>query len=313
MRPVDRIPSLVYTHLMHNMKRTLLLVCALVLSVSMIAMDAQAKRFGGGRSFGSRKSYSAPAKSPSSPGYSQQQQQSGTSGTAGATGMRRPGMGLFGGLLAGTLLGSLFFGGGFMGPGLLDLLLIGGGIFLLMRIMRRRSVATSPGARNIDEPVSLREGADRYARAQAGWNHLSAESPQPTQPQPQVNVPEGFDADEFLRGAKMVYNRLQQSWDARDMKDIREFTTDEVYEEVSRQAAEDPQPSTTEILLVNARLLEAKEVDDRIVATVYYDVMLREDGSQGQPSQVREVWHFSRPASDASAHWQLEGMQQLED
>lgn len=309
MPPFDRLTSLVYTHPMHNMKRTLLLVCALVLSMSVIAMDVQAKRFGGGRSFGSRKSYSSPSKSTGTSGYTQKQQ-SGTTGTK--NGVRRPGMGLFGGLLAGTLLGSLFFGGGFMGPGLLDMLLIGGGIFLLMRFMRRRSTAATPGSRNIDEPVGPREGADRYARAQAGWDHLSSGQRQ-APPQPEVNTPSGFDPDEFLRGAKMVYNRLQQAWDARDLGDIREFTTDEVYDEISRQAAADPGPSTTEILLVNARLLEAKEVEGKIVATVYYDVMLREDQTQGQPSQVREVWHFSRPVDDTSAHWKLEGMQQLED
>jgi predicted lipid-binding transport protein (Tim44 family) len=44
--------------------------------------------------------------------------------------------GLLGGMLMGGLIGSLLFGGGFHGPTLIDLLLIGGGLFLLFRFLR---------------------------------------------------------------------------------------------------------------------------------------------------------------------------------
>ena len=44
-----------------------------------------------------------------------------------------------------------------------------------------------------------------------------------------------------MKGAKAVYTRLQNSWDKRDLEDIRHFTSKEVWEEINRQAQEDPQ------------------------------------------------------------------------
>jgi predicted lipid-binding transport protein (Tim44 family) len=85
-----------------------------------------------------------------------------------------------------------------------------------------------------------------------------------------------------------------------------------VLEEIRRQAAQDPTPSKTELLLVNAKLLEFREEDKDTVATVLFDVLMREDASEDRPKQVREVWHFSRPTSDLNANWRLEGIQQLE-
>jgi predicted lipid-binding transport protein (Tim44 family) len=57
---------------------------------------------------------------------------------------------MLGGLLMGSLIGSMLFGGGQAsgGPGLLDLLLIGGGLFLVLRFVRARHMAVespSPG------------------------------------------------------------------------------------------------------------------------------------------------------------------------
>src|SRR5438093_2699 len=56
-------------------------------------------------------------------------------------------MGALGGFMLGGLLGGLLFGGlghGFGGVGLLDLLLIGGGIALLIGFMRRRAQSPEP-------------------------------------------------------------------------------------------------------------------------------------------------------------------------
>jgi predicted lipid-binding transport protein (Tim44 family) len=65
-------------------------------------------------------------------------------------------------------------------------------------------------------------------------------------------------------------------------------------------------------MMVNARLLEVKEEGGMTNATVYYDVLLREDPSQSQPSQVREVWHFVKPVG-SDGMWKLDGIQQLEE
>jgi predicted lipid-binding transport protein (Tim44 family) len=274
-------------------------------SVYLLVEAADAARLGGGRSFGSRPSYqrSAPAPSAPSGGINQPYRQN---PTATPSPMGRWG-GMLGGLVMGSLIGSLLFGGGMHGLGsfgLLDLLVVGGGLFLLFRFMRSRRALTesaAPGA-------GFQRSYDDRGWGSSGYNPaadaMPAASPEPT-------VPPGFDTDEFMKGAKIIYTRLQSAWDKRDLKDIREFTSPEVYEEIKSQAAKDPHPGKTELLLVNPRLLEARNQDGHTIASVFYDVMMRE-GADETAKQVREIWHFSREDQKPGAFWVLEGIQQVE-
>ena len=119
----------------------------------------------------------------------------------------------------------------------------------------------------------------------------------------EVKIPKDFDQQDFMKGAKAVYTRLQNSWDKRDIEDIRYFTSKEVWEEINRQAQEDPKPSKTEILRVNARLLEVASSNSRTVASVLFDVMMRESREEDTAKEVREIWHFSKDDKDPKSFW----------
>ena len=71
-------------------------------------------------------------------------------------------------------------------------------------------------------------------------------------------------------------------------------------------------PGKTEILLLEARLLEVKTIGNQTIATVLFDAMLREDSAAAPAEQVREAWHFSRYETGGGSHWVVEGIQQLE-
>lgn len=292
-------------------------LCVFTISVFFLAflLDglAEAGRMGGGRSFGSKPSYqrSAPAPTPqrdARPAQSQPQQ-----------GMARPGGlfggfgGMLGGMVMGGLLGSLLFGGGMRGfgggPGLLDILIIGGGLFLLFRYLRARRAASQSAG-----PMAFEStGYQDRGRETAGspWGGVSAGREEISEPAPKI--PRGFDVDEFMKGARAAYNRLQDSWNKRDLEDIRQFTSPEVWAEVKRQAVEDPAGRKTEIVLVKAQLLEANTSGGETVASVYFDVLMRENPDEERPKQVREVWHFSRNDAVKDSFWRLEGIQQLEE
>lgn len=270
---------------------------------------AEAKgRLGGGSSFGSRPSYqrSAPAPAPSSPSMTKP-----APGTAAPIGAAAPGRfgGMLGGMLMGGLIGSLLFGGGlhgFAGPGLLDILLVGGGLFLLMRFLRaRRASAESAAGWHGSVPGLERGDASAWGSPGPASGPAGGAGAPP--------VPAGFDVDEFLKGAKAIFTRLQGSWDRRDLEDIRGFTSPEVFAEIRRQAEEDPEPGRTEILLLNARLIEVREEDGREIASVLYEPTLREGGAEQPARQLREIWHFSREKKAAGAFWILEGIQQVEE
>jgi predicted lipid-binding transport protein (Tim44 family) len=197
---------------------------------------------------------------------------------------------------------------GFAGPGLLDILILGGGLFLLLRFLRaRREPAGSAASAGSGSAFREREASQGWGSANAdvaaGLDAPGAAA---------APIPPGFDTEDFLKGAKAIYTRLQASWDKRDLEDIREFTSPEVFAEIRRQAEEDPAPGRTEILLVNTRLLEVRSIDGRLVASVLYDVMMREGEEDRVAKQVREIWHFSREAGAADSFWVLEGIQQVE-
>lgn len=298
-------------------------VAFLAFGVFLLAInDAYAARFGGGRSFGGKSSYS---RSVSKPSVTQSaNKKAATAAAAPSRGMFGGMGGMLGGLLAGSLLGSMLFGGGFGGGGgFLDILLIGLLVYFAFRFLKRKSAprnesdghayatgSASPYAERAEQRVN--EPLYRQSQAASGWDSLRSQGASSAAQDSAVNpaVPAGFDVDDFIKGARTVYNRMQDSWSRRDLDDIRQFTSDSVFTEISEQAKADPEPCATELLLVNARLLEVKEDGAEQTATVYFDVLMREGGISKQPEQVREVWHFMRQNSNDM--WRLDGIQQLE-
>lgn len=273
------------------------LILGLTLILATMPDLADAKRLGGGGSFGSRPSYSKSFQKPSAPSSAPTQQMAPGASPMGGRGMFG---GMLGGMLMGGLLGSMLFGGSFSGISFIDILLIGGGLFLLLRFLRSRQPATQTAA-----------GPGRvHDMNQHSWDTLRSTENRTATTAP--TVPAGFDTNEFLDGAKTAYTRLQAAWDKRDLADLRQFTSPEVFSEIEHQAAADPGPGRTEILLLEARLLEVKTLGNQTVATVLFDAMLREDDPSAPAGQVREAWHFSRYESGGSVHWVVEGIQQLE-
>ncbi len=273
--------------------------------------QAEARRMGGGRSFGSSPSYQRSAPSPTSPQKSPSQPaQQGQATPATPTAAPRPFGGMLGGLLMGGLIGSLLFGGmhSWGGPGLLDILIIGGLLFFLFRFLKARRMATQ-GTSHASFSSGL-GSQETWGSAGSGYGSVHG-MPLPAASE-EVKIPQGFDQEDFMKGAKAVYTRLQNSWDKRDLEDIRHFSSTQVWEEINRQAQEDPQPSKTEILRVNARLLEATSSNSHTVASVLFDVMMRESKEEDIAKEVREIWHFSKDDNDPKSFWVLEGIQQVE-
>lgn len=275
---------------------------------------ADAARLGGGRSFGSRPSMSQPAQAPSAMQRqsTQQRQQAAQAQQPQRKGFLGGMGGLLGGLLAGSLIGSLLFGGGFSGGGIMDILLLGILLFVGLKLFARsRSKAQPAPAGASNAPMGgMEPPLQRNDTAAAGWDTLSSQdNTYNSQPEVVIPMPADFDAEEFLRGAKMAYNRLQAAWDNRDLNDIAQFASPAVMDAVRQQLAEETEPSKTEILLVNAQLLSVVNEDKEQRAQVYFDVLMRERPDQPTPSNVREIWHFVRELDGGT--WKLDGIQQV--
>lgn len=299
--------------------------CLIILSLGIgVISDADAKRFGGGGSFGGRSSYSAPYKrSAIPPGRSASQQQATNQNQAARQGMASRGglMGMLGGLALGGLLGSLFFGGAFENFNFMDILVLGGVAFLLYKLFAAK-------AKTAKQPAYNRT-ADNYQEAQpdqsnpAGFNtdilfkkDKTSTSSQNFQPDTGVNnaitVPADFDQQAFLSGAKIAFTTLQKAWDDGDLGEIRGLSTDKVFAEIQQQLKSSPTENHTDILKLDAELLEVREIGSELEAVVLFDAIMRED-INAQTEQVREVWHFVKPKISIQPKWLLDGIQQLED
>jgi predicted lipid-binding transport protein (Tim44 family) len=273
------------------MGKWLLLSGFLVLSGTLVATDADAGRLGGGRSMGAQRSITAP---PSRPAQQQTQQaapaQKGAPQTAPAQSGNRW-LPILGGLALGGMLGYLFGGNGLMG-----ILLIAG--LAILAVMVVRALMARRRQEQVMQPV-------QYAGMNESVNMPMAGAPASATP---VAIPAGFDASGFLRAAKMNFLKLQAANDAGRLEEVREFTTDELYEELRKDFGRSAGQST-DIAALDADLLEFATEGSRHWASVRFSGTVRE-APRAEPEAFTEVWNLVKPA-DGSTGWLLAGIQQM--
>ncbi|MGZ3240432.1 MAG: Tim44 domain-containing protein, partial [Burkholderiaceae bacterium] len=126
----------------------------------------------------------------------------------------------------------------------------------------------------------------------------------------QWSVPADFDVPAFLRNAKTYFIRLQASWDKADIKDIREFTTPEMFAELKMQLQErGTSPNVTDVVTLGAELMGVEMVNDDYLASVKFSGMIKESET-AEAAPFDEIWNMSKPTSGQGG-WVLAGIQQL--
>jgi predicted lipid-binding transport protein (Tim44 family) len=104
-------------------------------------------------------------------------------------------------------------------------------------------------------------------------------------------VPANFDAEAFVRNAKVYFVRLQAAWDVGNMEDIREFTTPEMFAEVKVDlASRGTEENQTDVVQLNAELLGETA------------------GAAAEP--FVEIWNLSKSTRTGEG-WLLAGIQQV--
>ncbi|WP_454730906.1 MULTISPECIES: Tim44 domain-containing protein [Cupriavidus] len=305
-----------------------------------MALDANAKRLGGGsRSFGKQSSnvtqrqQTPPQQAPSQTPAQQPGQQAAPAGVAAGAGAaaaaapKRNWGGMLGGIAAGLGIGWLLshFGlGGAAMSFLSNLILIALAAFVVMWLIRKfrggAGRAQQPayaggglggmngGSVGSSEPVLRQQvpgGAANPVMPAAG-----AAAPAMAGAAQPWGVPADFDTAAFLRNAKVYYVRLQAAWDAGNLEDIREFTTPEMFAEIKIDLAErGAEVNKTDVVTLEAELLGIEDSPAQHLASVRFSGMIREKA--GEPAQpFAEVWNLAKPVS-GSGGWVLAGIQQV--
>ena len=128
---------------------------------------------------------------------------------------------------------------------------------------------------------------------------------------PVRNIPADFDVAGFVRNAKVQFIRLQAANDAGNLDDIREFTSPEMFAELKMDITErGPVSSTTEVVSIEADVLDVAEEVTQHVVSVRFTGLIRED--KFAPAEAfDEVWHLTKPR-DGRTGWVLSGIQQMQ-
>jgi len=301
-----------------------------LLAVSAVGMvsvsfDAEARRFGGGKSFGSQSSrvtQNQPAAKAPSANTTQRNATSSAAtgaaaGTAAKSGMSRflgPIAGIAAGLGIAALLSHLGLGGAFLEM-MSSLILIALVVFAIMFIVRRlrgpSTAAQAAGGGMRREGMGASDWARPSAPADIAPASVPASEAAPVAQQvPQEGwfIPAGFDTAAFLANAKKQFIAIQGIWDRGDVEQLGQYLTDDLIAEFRPQIqAREGRPEHTEVVLLNAELLGIEAVAGGHLASVRYSGMLRE-APGAEAFRFEEVWNLYK-AEDAG--WLLAGIQQI--
>ncbi|MDP9109403.1 MAG: Tim44-like domain-containing protein [Pseudomonadota bacterium] len=305
------------------MKKVLFALMLALSAMTLVATDADAKRLGGGGSFGRQsQNLSRPAPMQPAQGFNQPRPAAPAAIPQGISPRpASPWRGMLGGALlglgAGALLSHFGMGGavGGMFSSLLMLLLVGGVVFFIIRMFRGKGANSAgpsfapgyqAGSANGGYAPDAGARVEPYAQPTA-LQSVPMGSAAPNLP---WGIPADFDVPGFLRNAKTYFIRLQAAWDKADINDIREFTSAEMFAELRLQIQErGASPNNTDVVTLNAELMGVETVNADYLASVKFTGMIKE--SEGAPAApFNEVWNLAKPTSGQGG-WVLAGIQQL--
>jgi predicted lipid-binding transport protein (Tim44 family) len=297
--------------------------------LAMIHVDvADAARIGGGRSLGMQRSFTPPATRsapssgsptsgpaanpvmPATPATSAAR--SSTAAAPAAAAATRSGasrwLGPIAGLAAGLGLAALF---GHLGlsEGLGSLLLIGllvvGAVALLRAFAARRPVPA--------DAYPYTGAGNATAKARSGFAPSTATTIAPAWGAGAAGgfagrYPPGFEPAPFVVQAKEQFRRLQAAYDRGDATLLADVTTPAMLAEIRGDIASRATQVPTDVVTLDAEVLEVQREGAQYVASLRFHGSLREDGA-AMPEAFDEVWNLVKPVDDSSG-WLLAGIQQ---
>ncbi|MGF1784892.1 TIM44-like domain-containing protein [Photobacterium swingsii] len=282
---------------------------ALIVAVTFVAPHADAKKFGGGKSFG--KSFkTAPAKK-------QQPQQTDSIGKQNANPAAQSSKkGLMGGLLGGLLAGGLlaaFFGGAFDGIQFMDILIIGLIAFVIFKLFKtmRGTKSTPMGHREAyagnppQQPKTQQRQAaqaNNASSAQPNHGYASTDSDVP------FNLPPNFNMNAFLSGSRDHYRVIQGAWNHNELEKIREYVSPALFADLSGERAKLEGEQHTEVMYVDAELVRADYDANMAQLSIQFSGRYK-DSHEGVEEDITDVWHLERDLVTPNAPWLIVGIQ----
>ena len=279
------------------MQRFMTVFLALCLGLTL-SLDANAKRLGGGKSFGSAPSHQATQTRQTAPTATATAPMAGKA--AAASGASRW-LGPLAGLAAGGLLASMFMGDGFEGMQMLDMLIIALIAFLAFRFIasRRKQQAQPAMAGGVPYQRDMPQSAP--ASIFGGSSAASVKAP--------IKAPAWFNETSFVNAGREHFLSLQQHWDANEMDKIAEFTTPQLQAFLQQERADLGDAfQSTYIDNLDVQLDGIDDQADKTIATLTFSGIEKTSRfDQGEP--FSESWRMERAQGD-NQPWLIAGIRQ---
>jgi predicted lipid-binding transport protein (Tim44 family) len=306
------------------MRRFLLSLSIALLSIGVMAPEADAKRLGGGGSSGMKRdiaprnnNQAVPPQQQATPGAAAQQPAAAGAGAAAAATPKRSWMGPLAGLAAGLGLAALASHFGF-GEGLANFMMLAlmavAAIFVIRFLLRK--FGPQPAAARNDglqfAGAGAGNGPNLNVPASSGSGSAFQAAPQGFTPQAQTYapvLPAGFDAAGFERIAKMIFIRMQAANDSADLNDLRAFTTPEMFAAAKQDLLDRGNAAQqTDVVKLDAEVVDfAQEPAQQIVSVRFHGLIREEKDAAAAPFD--EIWHLVKP-TDGSREWAIAGIAQ---
>ncbi len=322
----------------HGFSRFIAIAMLVVSAGAMLSVsfDAEARRAGGGKSFGRQSSNVTQQRQAVTPPAANNMTRNAApaagaaaAGTAAKSGMSRflgPIAGIAAGLGIAALLSSMGLSGAFLEM-MSSLLLIGLVVFAVIFIVRKlRGGAARPAMQQAGSgPLHRQHTQSHGTQSQNTWRESSQPASGATSaatsaataaavaavPAPPVDdkwfIPGDFDTSSFLANAKKQFIEIQEVWDSGNLDKLREYMTDDLVAEVKPEILARSEGNHTQVVLLNAELLGIEAVSGGHLASVRYSGMLRE-AKEAEAFRFEEVWNLYKADGEG---WLLAGIQQI--
>jgi predicted lipid-binding transport protein (Tim44 family) len=310
------------------MKRTSILAFAIFAATAFVGAEiAEAKRMGGGRTFGAQRQATPPAAAPNAaptapaaaPMQSAAAAKAAAPAAAATSGMSRwlgPIAGIAAGLGLAALMSHLGLSEAF-GSFLLIALLAVAAVFLVRMFLGRKSqparpmqyagagagLGNTPGGYETQVPPKAPAGQPAFEPV---FNGVST----PVAPVAASALPADFDPAPFIQQGKVQFRKLQAAYDQSDRQALSEVMTPEMFAEITQEIADRGTHVPTEVMQLDAEVLSASTEGDRHWMSIRFHGLLREDGTV-LPKAFDEVWNLTKPVKGSSG-WLLAGIQQAD-
>lgn len=308
------------------------LVIMAVFSLLFATMQvAEAKRFGGGKSFGYNKQVAPKSFNQKSNTKDSKQSSTGTAaaGATGATAAKSGAakwLGPLAGLAVGGLLAAMIFGDAFEGIQVMDILLFAVIAFILFKLFMRKKQQAQPAYETYqEEPSQPRQAAPQPEPLQAQQREthtaynpnaggsiigsgLSGEAPSDNA-QSVTEVPEWFNEDGFKQAATQYFTALQKAWDDVDLASLKDYCAPSLYQAlVAELEGIVPGENQTNVDAVSAEIVDKVIEDNYFIVSVRYSGFIEENANEGAHA-FSEIWHIRR-LQEGEGNWQIAGIQQ---